>query len=375
MKIIFRVFCPTLFGESVVVTGNVEELGLWNAHNYLSLTYVKHGWWEGYVVLKATKGIEYKYVKHSLDGVIWEVGKNRDLETLEEKEKEVGLTVDVFSQRRGSDVADGASQISLKVMTYNVRLDTTWDGQNSWIHRKENVSKLVQISAPDVVGLQEPFSHQVQDLESALRENYSWIGRGREADGSGEFAPIFYNHHVFYVMDSGTFWISERPEQPGSSSWNSACRRICTWAKLVTKANNSTIFVFNTHLDHRSALAREKGLELLFCKIQSMSYGFPAILVGDFNIDEEESLIQNATNSKELSVFPNYMANAKTKSITSPLGPKHTFTGWTDTELCSIDYILVKHDMVVYSYSVSEGKSEDGKHLSDHRPVCAEILV
>jgi len=275
-----------------------------------------------------------------------------------------------------ANAGDGASQTSLKIMTYNVRFDTPRDMENSWEHRKHHLAKIVQINAPDVVGFQEPLYHQVKDLESALRENYSWVGAAREGDGNkGEFSPVFYNHHVFYIMDSGTFWISEYPDQPGSSSWNAACKRICTWAKLVTKSNNSAIFVFNCHLDHQSALAREKGLELLFCKIQALSFGFPAVLMGDFNADEAEPLIQNITNPKDVKVFPTYMANAKTRSITPPQGPKQTFTGWDSDGTCTIDYILVKHDMMVYSHNVLEGKSEDGKLCSDHRPVCAEILI
>jgi len=322
------------------------------------------------------KGVEYKYIKLGNEGALWELGKNRDLETVEEKEKEVALTVDVFSQRRTTSSTDGASQTSLKVMTYNVRYDTPLDLDNSWQHRKHLVSTVVQNNAPDVVGFQEPLFHQVKDLESALRENYSWLGTGRNGDGEGgEFNPIFYNHHVFYVMDSGNFWISEYPDQPGSSSWESRCKRICTWAKLVTKSNNSTIYIFNSHLDHQSDLARRKGLELLFCKIQVLSFGFPAILMGDFNIDEAQPLIQNATNPKDITVFPTYMANSKTRSITEPQGPKHTFTGWDNKLLVAIDYILVKHDMAVYSYNVLDGKSEEGKFCSDHRPVCAEILI
>jgi endonuclease/exonuclease/phosphatase family metal-dependent hydrolase len=87
------------------------------------------------------------------------------------------------------------------------------------------------------------------------------------------------------------------------------------------KSNNSKIFVFNTHLDHMSALARENGkfsylkllltfflctfvgLELLFSKIQVIAFGFPALLIGDFNVDESDPLIQRITNPKGMHIF------------------------------------------------------------------------
>jgi len=44
---------------------------------------------------------------------------------------------------------------SLRVMSYNIRYDTTSDGKNQWSLRKNNVANLIRNRAPDVFGLQE----------------------------------------------------------------------------------------------------------------------------------------------------------------------------------------------------------------------------
>jgi len=132
--------------------------------------------------------------------------------------------------------------------------------------------------------------------------------------------------------------------------------------------------VFNTHLDHESALAREKGLDLLYCKIAAISRGHPFLLCGDFNIDECDPLIQKMTNTRDPNIFPIGMVNSKMASATRPLGPEKTFTGWDSKELLTIDYILLKPDMVVQGYSVIDDMGSECRYCSDHRPVQAEIL-
>ena len=80
---------------------------------------------------------------------------------------------------------------SLKVMTYNIRLDVASDGENAWPFRKDFFASQINFHEPDVLGVQEAMPHQVVDLEKLLSQ-YSQVGIGREGAGKGESSNIFY---------------------------------------------------------------------------------------------------------------------------------------------------------------------------------------
>ena len=62
---------------------------------------------------------------------------------------------------------------SIKIMTYNIRYDNPNDGINAWPNRKSQVVQLIKNYDPDIIGIQESLLHQVEYLDSALKE-YKW---------------------------------------------------------------------------------------------------------------------------------------------------------------------------------------------------------
>ena len=68
---------------------------------------------------------------------------------------------------------------SIKVMTYNIRLDTPQDSVNQWPKRTHKVYALVKKYDPDLIGLQEVLHHQLTDLLKNLPA-YTYIGVGRD---------------------------------------------------------------------------------------------------------------------------------------------------------------------------------------------------
>ena len=83
---------------------------------------------------------------------------------------------------------------------------------------------------------------------------------------------------------------------PGVKSWGTMCVRACTWAKMTDLSDGRPFLFFNTHLDHRSQKAREKGMELILAKIaeKNPGDGLSVILCGDFNSRAESPQIQLA---------------------------------------------------------------------------------
>jgi endonuclease/exonuclease/phosphatase family metal-dependent hydrolase len=255
---------------------------------------------------------------------------------------------------------------TVKIMTYNIRLDIASDGENDWTHRKDFLNGQLQFYAPDVFGVQEAKPNQVLDIAAALPQ-YSYVGIGRDGIGKGESSNIFYAKDKFKVIESNTFWLSETPDVI-SMGWDAACNRVCTYALLKNVRSNKLIWVFNTHLDHMGELARTKGLELILSRIEKLnSKKYPVVLMGDFNSEPETERII-ALKSK--------MNDARTISKEKPFGPYGTFNDFKYHEATSllIDYIFLSKGkaVTVNKYAVLSD-AKDLKYPSDHFPVFVEI--
>lgn len=251
--------------------------------------------------------------------------------------------------------------------TFNVRYDNPEDNGNNWKFRKERVCQFIRERQINVVGMQEVLHNQFLDLRQGLPE-YDGIGVGRD-DGrtAGEYAPLFYRKDKLEVLDSGTFWLSEHPEQPGLLGWDAVCPRIATWAKFREKATGKIFMGVNTHFDHIGEEARRQSALLIISKIQEIVGDNPAVVTGDFNVtDNSEAYLTITTDS--------FVLNDAHKIAAQPLGVNYT---WHDfaripAEECEkIDFVFVTPSISVLS---SEIPAEDPSALlSDHNPQVVQL--
>jgi hypothetical protein len=172
----------------------------------------------------------------------------------------------VLAGAAGAAFADA----TIKVMTFNVRYGTAPDGANAWHQRKDLVVDVIRQYDPDVVGTQECLDFQADYIVQAFPD-YRWFGVGREADGRGEFMAVLYKPRVLSPIDSGNFWLSETPDVPGSSSWNSACNHMVTWARFYHIESKQFFYFYNTHLDHKSEPVRQGGATVLAGKLAGLA--------------------------------------------------------------------------------------------------------
>ena len=217
------------------------------------------------------------------------------------------------------------------------------------------------MNEPDVIGMQEPFLHQVKYFAEQLPDN-TWIGVGR-GDGKekDEFNPVFYNKNKLKLLDWGTFWLSETPEIP-SRSWDAGYNRICTWALFENKSSKKQFYVFNTHFDSQGDEARVKSAILVSEKSKSLAGDKPVFVLGDFNF-KAKSKPYNQMIKHELS-------DSKIIVKNEPLGPNGTFNGFRYGAAYEnrIDFIFVNQKVRVKTYEVIN-YSENGLYPSDHFPV------
>lgn len=255
----------------------------------------------------------------------------------------------------------------LRVLCYNLRYITSGDtGERTWVARRDQAAELIKNDAADIVGIQEGLPPMMNDLADRL-PGYAAIGVGRE-DGvdQGEYAAILVKADRFRVQESGTFWLSDTPEVCNSCTWGNTVTRICTWAKLYDRHTQRTFHFFNTHLDHASELARQKGTELILTRIAERKPSGPVLLTGDFNAPEEDPLHASIKAAGLADVWKTLNTDVPPEES----GTFHEFTG--ETHRSRIDFIYATPDLKGLE-SVIVRSSKNGNFPSDHFPVRATL--
>ncbi|MDM8308039.1 endonuclease/exonuclease/phosphatase family protein [Phocaeicola barnesiae] len=253
--------------------------------------------------------------------------------------------------------------------TFNIRYDNPDDQENNWKFRKDRVATFIQQEKLDIVGMQEVLHNQLEDLKTRLPE-YAEVGIGRE-DGKqqGEYAPIFYRKDRFKLLDSNTFWLSQYPDSVGFIGWDGACTRIATWAKLEEKSTGKIFLAVNTHMDHVGVEARRKGALLIIERIQEIVGNRPAVLTGDFNVNDASEAYQTLTTN-------DFVLKDAYKTADVKEGVSYTFHDFEKVpmnEREKIDFIFVTPQIKVTRSWIPK-ENPDGKGvLSDHNPQLATL--
>ena len=250
----------------------------------------------------------------------------------------------------------------LKIATFNLRMDTPYDGENAWFHRKDMVNDLIRFYGFDLFGTQEGFTHQLNDI---LRlSDYRFIGVGRD-DGkdAGEHCAIFYRSDRFKVLDQGDFWLSEHPEKPGRGWDGTCCNRICTWGKFEDLKNHKQFYFFNVHYEYEGDVARRESSNLMISRIKSIAGNQPVFLTGDFNAFPTEEPIRILNDS-------GFLNDSYKITKEAPFGPVCTYHGYDSTIKTEerLDYIWVTDSIQIDKYGVLTNTLY-GHTPSDHFPV------
>ncbi|CBI36528.3 unnamed protein product, partial [Vitis vinifera] len=121
--------------------------------------------------------------------------------------------------------------VSLTVMTFNLHEDQPDDSPNSWEKRRDLCISVITSYSPMILCTQQGVKTQLEFLQQGL-PGYDQVGISRKGsqDTSDEHCTIFYDKEKVELLESGTFWLSESPSVPGSTSWGSVVPCIATWA-------------------------------------------------------------------------------------------------------------------------------------------------
>ena len=275
----------------------------------------------------------------------------------------------------GSEV--GTARAVLGVMTFNIRYGTAEDGDNRWERRRDLLFEVIRSENADILGLQEALRFQIDEILAAAPD-YAFVGVGRD-DGrsAGEYSAILYRRARLSIIDSGTFWFSDTPEQPGSMTWGNRITRICTWARVRERSGDS-FYVYNLHLDHESQPSRERSVQLLARRIRSRAApDDPVIVTGDFNVDEQNPAMRWLLGN-EATLAGETTAGIRLADTFRALHPDArgagTFNDFKTGQIeeSKIDYVLTDGGFVAHEARIVH-TSRDGRYPSDHFPVVASV--
>jgi len=257
-------------------------------------------------------------------------------------------------------------------MTFNIRNGRARDGDNHWRRRKDFVCDVIRDYGPDVLGLQEAFRFQLDEMGPRLPE-YGEVGEGRGGDTKDEYSAILYLKKRFTVGESGTFWLSDTPSKP-SAHWGNRYRRICTWARFTDKAVERSFYVYNTHLDHQSQPSREKSVRLIMKVVGERTHKDPFILMGDFNAGEDNPVVGYLKGTGKLagrSPIPLVDTFRVLHPDAKVVGTGNRFQGRADG--AKIDYVFVPPGIRTTEATIVRVHRKN-RYPSDHFPVTARLF-
>lgn len=255
-----------------------------------------------------------------------------------------------------------ASAATLRVMSFNVRLPSSGDGANRWEARRDLMVRTIAEQQPDLIGTQELHARQGDYIVAKLPQ-YAWFGEGRRGGNGGEHMGVFYRTDRLAVIDSGSFWLSDTPDVPGSISWGHPYPRMVTWAVFMQKASGERFYLYNTHLPYRpeDAAARRRAAQEILAHIKARPGKLPVLLIGDFN---------DVPGSPTYRLLTGYLRDAR---VTAPVrnGPDATFHGFTGKPDRRIDWILSRGWRALSDTTVTTHQGP--RFPSDHFPVIAVL--
>ncbi len=251
----------------------------------------------------------------------------------------VGLAACAARRRAVPEEAAG-SGTPLSVMTFNIRYAHTTP-PNLWPDRFPVITELISRRRPDIIGTQEGLYHQLRDLESALPD-YGWIGMGRDGGSRGEFMAVFYRKDRVVPLEYDHYWLSDTPLVPGSRTWGNNYPRMVTSVKFKDRSDGRELLFVNTHLDHEVQASRDRSAALILNRLRSAREGLPVILVGDFNVGNDNRVYSMLTAPGAFTDTWLAAGNPDT------LGTFHDFKGATAARgKPRIDWILVRGEIDV----------------------------
>ena len=235
--------------------------------------------------------------------------------------------------------------------------------------RIDSVIETILKYRPAVVGVQEATDTWISILRSRLKDVYTVVGEGRNAEGHDEFSAILYLTDEFNLLDSGTKWLSNTPDQKGSKLPESYYIRIMTYVHLECKSDGKQFLHANTHLDYTVKTEDEATqvaqMQILLNEIAKLNLGeIPTVITGDFNAKVNTLVYQKMIEEGYTDAAAHIAAEDR--------APTYHGLMATTGEPRHIDFIFAKGLANDNLYRICTERV-DNENVSDHYPILSVL--
>ncbi len=186
------------------------------------------------------------------------------------------------------------------------------------------------------------------------------------------------------LEDQGDFWLSEDTTKP-NKGWDAVLPRICSWGKFRVKETGFEFFFFNVHFDHVGKTARKESARLIMEKMKAFDDAVPAILTGDFNVDQNSDSYKVLNGSKKLTdAYEKAALHYGAKGTYNGFKPDSRSDSRIDHIFITDDFRVAKHGVLTDSYKTGEkeleawpipGITRKRYHFTLRRPGCLPITI
>ncbi|MQM21639.1 hypothetical protein Taro_054683 [Colocasia esculenta] len=245
-------------------------------------------------------------------------------------------------------------------------------------------------------------------LDSGFEVGYDQFGISRKGsqDTSDEHCTIFYDKDKVELVEGGTFWLSESPSVPGSTSWGATVPCIATWAisfyvilSTVVEPPGFSFQVVNTNMDELSPRARRRSALLTWQHIASLPPNLAVVYCGGFNTQKESTtgrfLLGRSREHGVVGDMRDAWPSARVRKNVSLIRTYHGFKGdkqgavellklilralclcWDrQTQDLHVDWILFRGRSLVPVSCEVINDNIDGFYPSSHYPVFSEFML
>jgi endonuclease/exonuclease/phosphatase family metal-dependent hydrolase len=246
--------------------------------------------------------------------------------------------------------------VTLSALTFNVLYEGLEDVAVEWLDRVADVAGLIRYHEPTLVGLQECWLGQTDDIRELLPE-YEWFGEDRDI---GEHTPIGVHRDRAAIVDKETFWLApDRTDR--RPAWDATLPRLATHVTVEVASTGQTLHHYNVHLDVDGERARAESAKIL--RDRFAEHDGAVILTGDCNC---------RPGSRAYEILADGLEDVR-EYVERPYGPFETYHGYDREKGKRIDYVFASDSLSATTHAVLTDRSANWRSPSDHWPVIARF--
>ncbi len=260
------------------------------------------------------------------------------------------------------------ANIKLRMVSFDIMNMQEGESYLPWMSRSTAICRKLHKLKADIVALQDVDSLQLVDVSQGLPELSVAPEKTFPGYTHQHTNPILYNSKVLKLVDRGTFFIADPPEEP-ANSWNSNYASTVCWCIFQHIETGESFLVANTKWDSIDANYRQDASILIKIHLGKMTNKTPIIMVGNFDKSSDD-IFYNALRSRVFLLKDSWTIAKKKEGIATvnnlkdPDSPLETM----------VDFFFTSPEFVIKKMSIISTWSKD-YFLSDHNIILTEMIL